>query len=556
MTKKRLLTLDDLMTFCETANISTFSAKDFGSELCVFVPATFAETDETDDDDDESTMFYGTVKMFHTGKNRNGSNVTDKAAENCLSGIAYKPFLANFCEIDGIKDFTSHDVEIYTDENGEEQCKYLEHQIGCFTAKKAYIKYDEKLKKNFVYAEVAIPKLYTDAYAIIKRKKGTKVSVELKINEMNYNAKERTLDLTDVEVLGCTALGVDPETGKPIGEGMLGSKLTIEDFSMKNNSIQRYSETDNKLIEVLTKLNATLDSFNDKNSNSKKGGETIVSKFEELLAKYSKTQADVTFEVEGLSDEELEQKFAEAFATEPTQTPSEPEQTATPAEPATAPTDANFAENTVEYTIKLNDSVKTFSLSLDEVQLALHRLVNNTYAEADDTYYSVDVYPDEAKVVMHNWGGSAYRQAYERAEDSFTLVGERVAVHQVWVSADEETKLAERNAQFEAMETQLAKYTKAEIEDKKKALLESDTYAVIADTEEVKNLVTNAETYSALTDGELEQKLDSIMLTYAKAGKLNFAETPSNTTGSAKKRLPVNNRPRNSRYGGIFRGCN
>ena len=36
-------------------------------------------------------------------------------------------------------------------------------------------------------------------------------------------------------------------------------------------------------------------------------------KFEELLAKYGKTVEEVTFEIEGLSDEELEAKFAEVF---------------------------------------------------------------------------------------------------------------------------------------------------------------------------------------------------------------------------------------------------
>jgi len=45
---------------------------------------------------------------MHTGKNRNGSNLTEEAAKNCLSSIAYKPLLADFCEIDGVEDFTSH----------------------------------------------------------------------------------------------------------------------------------------------------------------------------------------------------------------------------------------------------------------------------------------------------------------------------------------------------------------------------------------------------------------------------------------------------------------
>ena len=63
------------------------------------------------------------------------------------------------------------------------------------------------------------------------------------------------------------------------------------------------------MIEVLEKLNVTLSNFN--TNTTQKGGNEM--KFEELLAKYGKTAEEVTFEIEGLSDEELEAKFAELF---------------------------------------------------------------------------------------------------------------------------------------------------------------------------------------------------------------------------------------------------
>jgi hypothetical protein len=66
---------------------------------------------------------YAKVKIFHTNTNRNHSNVTKEAAEKSLDGIKYKPLLANFCEIDGIKDFTSHDMEF----NDDGTINYLEH---------------------------------------------------------------------------------------------------------------------------------------------------------------------------------------------------------------------------------------------------------------------------------------------------------------------------------------------------------------------------------------------------------------------------------------------
>ena len=83
---------------------------------------------------------------------------------------------------------------------------------------------------------------------------------------------------------------------------------------MSNNSILNEFSKDehSKLIETLDKLNKTLSGFNINQNpinNFEKGGfeETNMTKFEELLKKYNKTAEDVTFEYEGLSDEELKQ---------------------------------------------------------------------------------------------------------------------------------------------------------------------------------------------------------------------------------------------------------
>ena len=52
-----------------------------------------------------------------------------------------------------------------------------------------------------------------------------------------------------------------------------------------------------------------------------------MTKFEELLEKYNKTENDIEFEVEGLSDEEMERKFEDVFGVQNT----EEEPTAEPA---------------------------------------------------------------------------------------------------------------------------------------------------------------------------------------------------------------------------------
>ena len=98
---------------------------------------------------------------------------------------------------------------------------------------------------------------------------------------------------------------LNDEEGNEIGEGMLGARADITDFCHKE-PVFTYHD---KLIETLEKLNVTLSNFN--TNTTQKGGNEM--KFEELLAKYGKTAEEVTFEIEGLSDEELEAKFVEAF---------------------------------------------------------------------------------------------------------------------------------------------------------------------------------------------------------------------------------------------------
>ena len=93
---------------------------------------------------------------------------------------------------------------------------------------------------------------------------------------MSYDGKSKILNLTDVVVLGVTCLGTDPDTGKEVQPGMKGARLDLVDFSAEKNSVK--FEKDEKLIEVLDKLNFTLSSFNNgqnmSGDHSKEGGDS------------------------------------------------------------------------------------------------------------------------------------------------------------------------------------------------------------------------------------------------------------------------------------------
>lgn len=557
---KKILTIEQLVNFCEQKNFHSFSSKDTGYQLCVQMPATFEKESEDD------SLLFVKVKVFHTGRNRNKSNVTVEAAKRAMKGMAYKPILAHIIEVDGVKDFSSHDG--YIDDDGN--WVYEEKQIGCFTSDKPYMEQDEENEdRNYVYAYAAIPREYTDAADIIERKNGTKVSVELMVNEMSFDVENKELILDDVAVMGCTCLGID-EFGNEIGEGMEGARMDIEDFSVVNNSICNHFDMNVDLIDKINDLNEALSNLNI--DIFKKEVNNEMSFMEQLLEKYGVTLEDIDFEFETMSDEELEQAFMNKFETSDDNSskeefddpePSDPNEPVEPAEPeVTDPTDDDSDEDEADeytghdevtpkkYAIEMSDgTVKEFAVSLNDKIYALETLVNEMYSEADNDYYCTIVYDKEVVMVSY-WTGKAYRQSYKERKGVYSLQGDRVSVHAIYVTDDEEAELDRIKSNYSVIENELSTYKVAEEKANKEALMVSEDYSSISSTEEFSKI--DIENY---TFAELKDELDGILLSYAKAGKLNFAKQEEKADKKTQfKPLPFNEKKtkKKGRYGSLF----
>ena len=540
---KKLLTLEDLAKFCKEQNFSNFSSKDTGYQLSVQVPANFEVDGNTYQD---NTLLFGKVKVFHIGPNRNGSSVTKNAAEKALSTIAYKPLLANFCEVDGVKDFTSHDMEL----NDDGSVTYVEHQIGCFTADAPVIQYDETTEKEFVFAKVAIPREYTDACDIIERKNGTKVSVELLVNEMNYSAKDDILELTDIIVQGCTCLGTNPETGDSVEVGMQGARLDIVDFSVNNNSIvdKSNNELDSKMLEILEKLNDTISNFNIQNFNQE-GGENAMNKFEELLDLYGLTSEEVEFEIDGLSDEDLEAKFVEVYGdAEEFKKKRKCSEDGNDTEDDEA--FAGCGKKKKRCTVNVESNTVEFELSHDDIRMALYGLLESTcdensyvwVCEVYDNYfiYQKETYGDEGYDYKY------YKQSYSKNEDNVELSGDPVEVFSTFVTESEKTALDMIRSQYDELKAFKDQYDAAQTKAQKDEILESAEYAEIKDSEEFKALVADAEKYSV---DELKVKADLIFAAAMKK-KFNFeAKLEKKSVG-----INFNTKPNKKKtaYAGLF----
>ena len=558
---KRILTLDNLYQFFVEQNKNVhFSSGETHSPIVVTANGFF-ETKETE----MPGMLKLELKVCHTKTNRNGSHISTENMKKAMPTLKYRPILAYIHELeDGTKDFFAHNIEVVENEDGEADIVYIEKQVGCFTADDPWLKYDKKKDKTYVHAYAVIPESYTDAADIIRRKNGTKVSCELVIDELSYNAKEKYLEITSFYFGGCTLLGVD-EDGNEIGEGMLGARADISDFCHKE-PIYTYQD---KLIETLEKLNVTLESFSNTTQYSdEKGGEKVMNKFEELLAKYGKTADEVTFEYENLSDEELEVAFKEAFeeseedadaTVEETVVEEESEETVVEenTEEVVEETAEVVVEESVEEVVEPEKFTKTFvvELSHEDVRYALYNLIS-VYDEEDNEWYTIRSVYDNY-FYMQGWiNNRLYKVGYTIDGENVSLEGDRQEMFELIVTESEKMAIEKMREDYAALESQYNElkafkdnYDATEIKAKKDAIFAREEYSVLVEDEAFKALVADAETFSV---EEVETKAKSIFADYViKTGKFSV-QTETKTPNTMGVNFTVKENKKKKAYGNLF----
>lgn len=548
--KKKYLTIDDLYQFFNEQNKDfVFSVKDKDTQYMVVANAimTFDETSDAD-------LLPVHLQACHTGENVNKCNISDEDMNTALPSLINKPILGFIYKDDeGEYQFRSHDMH---KENGE--TVYDEIIVGYLPEScNPHIEFDEEKKKNFVEVDGYIVEKYTKAADILRREGKCQVSVEMAVNEMNYNAQTRILNITDFIFTGVTILGRF-EDGTEVQAGMAGSNITIRDSEVS------FSDTQIKLEELSRQVAEIQHSLSIK--NSEKGGTESLMKFDELLKKYNKTAEEVTFETEGLSDEELEAKFAEVFGEAPIegeggeQAPEEGEQSGKDPEEGgeagtPAPEEGGEAEGTpvpeapvadITASIQTGDKIATFGLSLDEKNRALHDLVNLTYGEADNDYYFVDVYEDDGYVIMESWcTNRAFKQNIERNGDNYALVGDRVEVFSIWVTEEEKSSINSMRNSYDSMLTKLQNY---ETEPDKMEVLNREDYDGVREDAEFSKLA-EIETHFEMSVDEVKAKADSILLEAARNKSIKFAAQNAQTT---RKPVMFKATKGTGRYGNMF----
>ena len=556
--KKKILTEDDLLKFCQEQKFAKFSSKDTGYQLALKVPTTF-EIDDTVDENHRGMMRLK-FRIFHTGLNRNKSYVSKDAAEKAMNTIADRPVLAAIHQLDdGSWDFEGHEMEIVKDEKGKEELRYIESQVGSFSSEPAFWEHDDNLDKDYVCAYAYISEEYTKACEIIRAKQGSKNSCELFIDELSYNAKEKYLELNDFYVNASTLLG-SHEDGTEIQEGMEGSRADIADFSVNNNSVK--FDKDEKMIELLENLNKTLSNFNKEQTlvqtQSKEGGtNNKMTKFEELLAKYGKTAEDVTFDYAEMSDDELEAKFAEMF--DDGNSDGDNSDNGESGEPSNdgEGEGASDPDGDEGESISKNELFnKLFEISFDDVKYALNNLCS-VYRNDSEWCYVSQVY--ENYFIMEDWDSNKYyKQSYEKDGDNISLSGERIEMFAMLLTESEKLSIEDMRSNYAALKDFKETAEKNELHAQKEAIINADNYSVLTEKDSEGNyvnadfaeLVKTMDNYSV---EDFETKVKVMHSDYMSA-HANFSSTDTKkNTNSVKMFTNMNKRSkRKKNYGNLF----
>ena len=568
----KLLSLDDLYNYYANNNQTiNFSSEESGYDIVVQMDgkAKFSNTDIEDKHKDGMKQF--SAFAYHDNVNLNKSKIDEEDFIENTKSVPFRPILCNII-IDketGEKDFGSHDYHIEVDEKtGEEIVIYDEKPVGSLATYS--IVYDKEQDVNRALVTGYLWEGYCqDAIDILERREETDCSIELSIRELAFDNDDKVLLLKDYYVGGLTLLG------SKISPGMKGSKATLGDFSAEKNSVCNFTEEENsKLIETLEKLNQTLSNFNINNKDehddfAQKGGNDL-EMLNQLLEKYNVTVEDVTFETEGLSDEELEAKFEEVFGEKVEETTTEQEEEFSKTCPecgVTVDDDSttcpecgkdltetpenednkdDFEIEETESVVEVKESVteeekteeseieipvekesfsKTFELSQDDVRCALYNLLAPYEEAANDWFWIVEVFDDH--FIYQGCTGKYFGQKYTKEDDTVAFDGEPYAVYSEFLTESERVALKELRSNYSVIEEELNKYKAAEINAQKEEILNDVAYAEFAEEDCMKEVISKASEYSVQ---ELRNAMDLALAKAYKTKKTFAVETEEKKT--------------------------
>ncbi|EEX21927.1 hypothetical protein BLAHAN_05285, partial [Blautia hansenii DSM 20583] len=114
----RIITLDQLQSYCEKYNLSHYSSTaNDNAMVFVQVPGEFRKDTSIKFSDEETDgLLPVTLQSCHIYENRNGSYISKASMKKAMPSFSNRPILGHIIQKDdGTYDFDSHNMEIVDD---------------------------------------------------------------------------------------------------------------------------------------------------------------------------------------------------------------------------------------------------------------------------------------------------------------------------------------------------------------------------------------------------------------------------------------------------------
>ncbi len=535
------MTFNDLINFCESKGLTKFQSAIDTPSIRVTTRNLFSF--ESFEEFETGDYLKLKIKACHTLANNNRSNISKETMESALPTFANKPILADVCEYKDKKgnvsyDFSGHTMEEIDDpfNSGQKRTNYIEAIVGIIPeTNNIRMEKDLESDKEYVFVDGYVFKEYGNFAAdIIKARNGNvDVSVELNVEEFSFDTREKVLNIEKFSFSGITLLGENVKPGMSGAHAETFSQNEEEKFIYSDNLMKKV-ENVQELITSLTKRIESMKQTQETQTN-KEGGSNTVS-FEELLQKYGVTAEDVTFETEGLTSEELETKFEEAFSCK-----------------GNSKKKSKKKYGKKEYTISENGDMsftidrEEFQISHEDIRCGLYGLCSSTYENENSWVYINEVY-DDSFIMQEYPSRKYYRQKYTKDGDNVAFDGERIQVYATYITKDEESALEEMRSNYSELVKFKSEKEADELKEKKDAILSNEVYECLKDVEEFVQLKKDAEQYSIK---ELSTQADLIFADFMK--KQNFSvNTEPKTKKTVKTTFGSNLKKKKKPYGNLF----
>lgn len=235
-----------------------------------------------------------TLRICYAGKNRNGSVLPRSVIEKALPSMPYCPIVTHY-DIDN-DTLGGHDLYV-KEQDGRITLLNLTDAVGVVPENAEVfwetVTEDDGTEHEYLCTHALLWKRAA-AYAHLKEDGGCSQSMEIDVKDGHYSKEDEAYVVDDFAFEAFALIGVEP---------------CFESADMQfvySASMSQYS----KMIEDFKLAFRSAVNGSDGTDTNPKGGRSPM-KFEEMLAKYGLTKDDITFSVDGMSEDELERKLAE-----------------------------------------------------------------------------------------------------------------------------------------------------------------------------------------------------------------------------------------------------